>query len=505
MNVQHGKQVRVLTCVLAAVAVAVTWAGAVAPAWPAAQGMTRGVRPPGAGDASVIGVARLAGSWGRAIEVPGLGALNKRDAVVLSVSCASAGSCASGGYYEDRRGHQQGFVVSQRRGRWGTAIEVPGLGALNKGGNAVVLSVSCASAGNCAAGGDYQDRRGHGQGFVVSQRHGRWGTAIEVPGLGALNKGDAAASVSCASAGNCAAGGSYDHSCCHSQGFVASQRDGRWGTAIEVPGLRTLNAGGYAVVTSVSCGSAGNCAAGGSYWDRSDFQQGFVVSQRHGRWGTAIEVPGLGALNKGMIAEVLSVSCASAGNCATGGDYIDSTGQHVQGFVAVERDGRWGTAIEVPGLGALNKGGAAEVTTVSCASAGNCAAGGYYADRRGNAQGFVAVERDGRWGTAIEVPGLGALNKFDAVVTSVSCAPAGTCAAGGSYWDRRADQQGFVVSERDGRWGTAIEVPGLGALNKGGNVGVDSVSCAPAGTCAAGGYYTVASGHFQGFVVSQTG
>jgi len=153
MNVQHGKQVRVLTCVLAAVAVAVTWAGAVAPAWPAAQGMTRGVRPPGAGDASVIGVARLAGSWGRAIEVPGLGALNKRDAVVLSVSCASAGSCASGGYYEDRRGHQQGFVVSQRRGRWGTAIEVPGLGALNKGGNAVVLSVSCASAGNCAAGG----------------------------------------------------------------------------------------------------------------------------------------------------------------------------------------------------------------------------------------------------------------------------------------------------------------------------------------------------------------
>jgi len=142
---------------------------------------------------------------------------------------------------------------------------------------------------------------------------------------------------------------------------------------------------------------------------------------------------------------------------------------------------------------------------VSCASAGNCAAGGYYADRRGNAQGFVAVERDGRWGTAIEVPGLGALNKFDAVVTSVSCAPAGTCAAGGSYWDRRADQQGFVVSERDGRWGTAIEVPGLGALNKGGNVGVDSVSCAPAGTCAAGGYYTVASGHFQGFVVSQTG
>jgi len=153
MNVQHGKQVRVLTCVLAAVAVAVTWAGAVAPAWSAAQGWTTGVRPPGAGDASAIGAARPAGSWGRAIEVPGLGALNKgRIAGVSSVSCGSAGNCAAGGSYQDSHGHSQGFVVSERHGVWGRAIEVPGLGALNKG-DAGVSSVSCASAGNCAAGG----------------------------------------------------------------------------------------------------------------------------------------------------------------------------------------------------------------------------------------------------------------------------------------------------------------------------------------------------------------
>ena len=109
MNVQHGRQARVLTCVLAAVAVGFTWAGAVAPAWPAAAGMTTGVRPPGAGDASAIGAAGPAGSWGRAIEVPGLAALNKGgDAEVTSVSCASAGSCAAGGDYEDRHGHGRG-------------------------------------------------------------------------------------------------------------------------------------------------------------------------------------------------------------------------------------------------------------------------------------------------------------------------------------------------------------------------------------------------------------
>ena len=74
--------------------------------------------------------------------------------------------------------------------------------------------------------------------------------------------------------------------------------------------------------------------------------------------------------------------------------------------MAVERHGRWGTAIEVPGLAALNTGGYAEVNSVSCGSAGSCAAGGYYAGHDG--QGFVAVERNGRWGRAIEVPGLGA-------------------------------------------------------------------------------------------------
>ena len=48
-------------------------------------------------------------------------------------------------------------MADERNGRWGTAIEVPGLGALNTGGPAGVNSVSCASAGSCAAGGDYAD------------------------------------------------------------------------------------------------------------------------------------------------------------------------------------------------------------------------------------------------------------------------------------------------------------------------------------------------------------
>src|SRR5215831_11423930 len=172
------------------------------------------VAVPGAAVAWAVPAARgpvaAAGSWGRAIGVPGLGALNKGGfAGVNSVSCASAGSCGAGGLYRDGHGHGQGFVAVERNGRWGRAVEVPGLGALNKGGHAQVWSVSCSLRRNCAAGGFYRDGGGHLQGFVVSERNGVWGRAIEVPGLGSLNAGGTAevASVSCGSAGNCAAGG----------------------------------------------------------------------------------------------------------------------------------------------------------------------------------------------------------------------------------------------------------------------------------------------------------
>jgi hypothetical protein len=466
----------------------------------------------GGGQPAAAAVRAAAGSWGLAIGVPGLGVLDKGGyARVESVSCVSAGNCAAGGDYSRHRPgpaavkRSQGFVVTERDGVWGKAAGVPGLGTLNRGGHAEVLSVSCAPAGSCAAGGFYRDGARHRQGFVVTERHGAWGRAIGVPGLAALNKGAFASggaqvtAVSCGSAGSCAAGGYYTGWHSRLLGFVAVERNGVWGKAIEVPGLRALDQGSYATVSSVSCASAGNCAAGGTY-SRHGWH-GFVADERNGRWGAAVQVPGLAALSTGQIAQVNSVSCASPGNCAAAGYYTDSGGKE-QGFVADERNGTWDTAILLPGLAALNKQGLAEVKSVSCASPGNCAAGGDYSNL---SHGFVADENNGVWGTAIQLPGLAALNKNKiGGVGAVSCASPGSCAAAGLYLDGSDHFQAFVASQNSGVWGTAIGVPGLAALNKGGDADATSLSCAPAGPCAAGGYYYAGnSGHHQGFVVTQ--
>ena len=398
------------------------------------------------------------GAWGKAEMVPGSG----RDAVLFSVSCASAGDCSAGGFYTGKSEDAQAFVVSQVNGVWHKAVEVPGTAALNRGTafGAAVNSVSCASAGDCSAGGSYTDKSGNQQAFVVSQVKGTWGKAEEVPGTAALNKnsnpndpGAAITSVSCASAGDCSAGGLYTDAA-GTQAFVVSQVNGVWHKAVEVPGTAALDTGGNArkgtgaIVTSVSCGSPGDCGAGGGYTDRSKHGQAFVVTQVNGTWGKAEEVPATAALNTGGDAAITSVSCASPGHCGAGGVYTNASGS--QAFVASQVNNSWGKAEEVPGTAALNAGGeTSNSISVSCASPGDCSAGGSYSDKSGNQQAFVVNQVGGTWHTAEEVPGSAALNTGGgAAVISVSCPPAGRCSAGGLYANKATTgQQAFVVSQ----------------------------------------------------------
>src|SRR5208282_3682342 len=83
------------------------------------------------------------------------------------------------------------------------------------------------------------------------------------------------------------------------RGAVSS---GTWGTAELVPGSDTLNVGKRASIASVSCASAGDCGAGGYYASSSaangqPIPQAMVVTENGGQWGTAVEVPGTATLN----------------------------------------------------------------------------------------------------------------------------------------------------------------------------------------------------------------
>ena len=472
----------------------------------------------GAGSAPAAAARAMTAAfrWGRAEAVPGLAALNKTgDASVTSLACWSVNNCTAGGYYDaatvsgtSTLSKARAFVVAERKGRWARAVQVPGLAAVNAGGLAQVTSVSCAPRGYCIAGGYYTDASGQRQGFVMTAVKGRWRAAVKVSGLAALGTGGSeVSSVSCPGAGVCAAAGSYTDAA-GSQGFVTNQVKNVWGAAQAVPGLAALNTYGRAQVISVSCGSAGNCAAGGSYqtnpYGAGGLAQPFVASEQNGVWGMAEEVPGLAALNTYGGAQVSSVSCARDGYCAAGGYFTPATTdgewQYAVPFVTSGSNGSWGTAAEwkffygdaVPNY----------IDSVSCPSAGNCTAVGYVSDYGpdGQDQAFAASQKNGAWGTPENLPGV----RAEGDPTSLSCPSAGNCAAGGGYIPEADLTNGrslpFVASQTKGRWASAELYPGTTALDKGKNAQVRSVSCPSAGHCTAAGFYTDAKGHRQAFV-----
>ena len=327
-------------------------------------------------------------------------------------------------------------------GTWGLAQSLPGLGTFSG-----VLAMSCPDSGYCEAAGIYQPSQGGSAPFVVSERNGTWGTPQAIPGLTALNVGLRAYvfGLSCASPGNCAVSGEYTDASFHFRAYVADEHAGTWDQAIQVPGTATLDTGRYASSTAISCTAPGDCTLAGEYFDSAEVTHVFVADEVNGTWQNAIELPG--PLLSGD-AHAYALSCSAPGDCAVGGSY--GTGI-AEAYVASEVNGTWQNAIEVPGTAALNVGGNAVVDSVSCSAPGTCAAGGGYSSAPKFGQALVADEVNGVWQDAIDVPGAAAPGRPGlGAVISLSCAPGGTCAAGGVYGfqpGKPGQAQAFVDSQ----------------------------------------------------------
>src|SRR5205085_1365736 len=172
--------------------------------------------------------------------------------------------------------------------------------------------------------------------------------------------------------------------------------------------------------------------------------------------------PGLSAARPGSA--VTTVSCPAPGACGIGGYYSDKSGRR-QAFVASEAGGTWHKAQQVPGTGALNAGGNASVTSVSCRPAGACVAAGTYRPAKGPGQLFVVIEGAGQWKRAIQLPGSGQfITGNGSAIGQVSCASPSFCEVGGTL--RAKVAKGFLAGELNGRWGTPyVLAPTITALS----------------------------------------
>ena len=202
---------------------------------------------------------------------------------------------------------------------------------------------------------------------------------------------------------------------------------------------------------------------------------------------------------------VSSVSCASPGNCSAVGDYSESFSR-MEGLLLTETEGRWATGKEplLPANAAANP--LVDLTAVSCSAVGYCAAIGEYTDSAGYRQGLLLSETGGVWATGLQArPPANAESNPEVSVGSVSCASAGNCTAVGGYTDTSGAQQGLLLTETGGVWATGVQASLPANAESNSYTYVGSVSCASAGNCTAAGNYTDNSGAQQGLLLTETG
>ena len=386
---------------------------------------------------------------------------------VVGLACPSLGSCVGAGL-----SGPSADVVTQSGRRWrASVVQLPGTPA---GVFAPRLSsVSCGSVGNCTAVGSFNTPFPHGvenHVLLVSEKAGTWGTgfAVQLPPDAAtttddngFGPGGIASVVSCPSAGNCAASGTYAAGpepggyLNRPEAWVATEQAGEWGHAlgVQLPGTAAA-AGQFGGFTGLSCPSAGNCTAAGGYQAKGG-EQGLIVTERNGVWSPATQAPlPHGGVAPGdpneFVNPLYSVSCASPNDCAAIGAYVKKSGRfqnRPRGWLLSKRHGTWraskatlagpGGKVSVPGYVSLN--------SVNCPSPGNCVAVGTY-DNGGH--GLIEIERNGTWRPGIRpaLPANAAPKKAWASLYSVSCASTNHCTALGVYTTRTGKAGGLIIN-----------------------------------------------------------
>ena len=123
----------------------------------------------------IPGFAQASGEWANA--VPATFAAGVQYSAPYShfnsVSCSSAGNCTAAGEFSDLAGNYEAFTQSETGGVGATAVPATfAAGVQNTTAYSYFNSVSCSSAGNCTAAGEFRDSAGNYEAFTQSSLNG---------------------------------------------------------------------------------------------------------------------------------------------------------------------------------------------------------------------------------------------------------------------------------------------------------------------------------------------
>ena len=337
-----------------------------------------------------------------------------------AVTCRSARDCWAVGSYETPSA-QLNEALHWNGTRW-SRVATPDHGT-GAGAHSSLAAVSCTSAGNCWAVGSYES------GTISLNQALLWNgtrwSRVATPDPGDTAGGAYSLSgVSCVSRADCWAVGSH----------ISDRRIGRnaalhWNgknwSAVDIPSPGKNVVGDGRRLAGIACLPAGDCWAVGGYVGNAGAERSEILHWNGTRWQQV--AAGAGAAGGGALT---GVACPSAASCwAVKGQASTRGALHWNGM-------RW-SAVATPGGGELNG--------VACASAASCRSAGNY-DAPGALLNEVLSWNGTSW-SGSAVPDPGAQNRLAAV----ACPSEARCWAVGSYWDRGAGAQRNVILRWNGR------------------------------------------------------
>ncbi len=287
---------------------------------------------------SGFAVSEVNGTWGNSTEISAPAGANVNPFLVVSqVSCASNGDCSVIGTYLDNQNVQHGVVVNEVGGVWQPAEPVTPPANASLYAHVTLSALTCTGPGSCTAVGTYYDHAGATQVFATHEVGGVWsaGLPVAMPTNAGVNPKAffyGYVDLACASATTCSAGGQYRNRSGLYEGFIVDEVGGVWQRAVELTLPTAGSAGKNGGVVALSCVSVGNCRAGAAYLDAAGRYQAAVASQVNGVWhaATKITLPGH-ASSVGVDGGVYALICHADNRCVATGSYLANATEY-QGF-----------------------------------------------------------------------------------------------------------------------------------------------------------------------------
>ena len=280
-----------------------------------------------------------------------------QDAEMYGISCAAARQCTAVGLYQTTTGNQIGLAEHWNGGKWSVQ---PDLAAGSEGTN--LHGVACSTSKNCVAVGVTLDAANDSEAMFAEMWNGASWRALSAPAPdGAMS--DELTGVSCVSASNCFAVG--DFSTISSSGGPGDQAlIERWNGRSWAIQLSPALSGG---LSGVTCQSASSCFAVG----RTDGSQPWQPLAEHwnGHVWTVEATPALPEYQSNLPSNawLASVSCAG-GRCEAVGSI-----EYQSGLISQNLAERWTGRLWIiqptpdPAGGYNN-----DLSSVSCMSAISC-------------------------------------------------------------------------------------------------------------------------------------